>query len=178
MSPDSVVICTSDFFSGSETPTFFTAESQPNPGAGALSLRALEDDHFLAWEADSDSGPLYLFTPNDNLYSQLGTHERPIVDLECAADSYLLLDSSGTIELRKYGAESPDFTFSYSGLRDICFAGSMLMAAGNSASLLSSPLLQINPRTGETVPIPDSNILTFRLRSKNSDMGIIRRLGN
>jgi len=182
-SSESVVICTSDFFEGNAIPSYFSADSQPNPEEGPLSLRGVGDNLFLAWTASDDSGPLYLFSPDDNLYSQVGNHARPIMDIECTQDQYLILDSAGAIELRRFGEDAPAYAFTYPGLRDICLAESFIMAAGNSAFLLSSPLLWIDPSTGETVPIPDSNVLTFKLRydarrSELYSLGFEKRSGS
>ncbi|MFP4618306.1 MAG: hypothetical protein ACLFMZ_05625, partial [Spirochaetaceae bacterium] len=60
---------------------------------------------------------------------------------------------------------SRKFIYNSFGLRSVSeVQNGNLIASRNKTDFIDTPLLHINPNTGETVPIDESNILTFHLQ--------------
>ncbi len=143
----------------------FTSRLYSTPISGRTGLISFNRDGCLIFprEEQGQSPKIYRFT--DESFSPFYEGiESPIETGTRFDENLLILEKNGTIKI--IDAQTGENRFSYSsfGLRSISevYNGN-LIAARNRTDFIDTPLLHINPDTGETVPIDDSNILTFYL---------------
>lgn len=163
---NAVINCTSDFFtspSADKLPDYFHATVETNPFNTPLSIKHVEGNSFLVWQKNQPLGQVSLFYPELNQYNYLWDYSSEITEIKVFNNTLLSLSRAGSVEIRSLENLIPSFTYSYPGIRDITFSGKALVASGSSAALLSTPLLYINPDTLETVPILETNMLTYKV---------------
>jgi hypothetical protein len=79
-------------------------------------------------------------------------------------DQVAALDRKGDIHIIDLTSGEISFSFSSFGLQSLAFTGDHTLVAGRGqSSTISTPLLQLNTLTGETVDLADTNLLTFQL---------------
>jgi WD40 repeat protein len=84
--------------------------------------------------------------------------------MEIAGDSALTLDRLGECRITDLITGTTTFSYSSLGLRTLTFTSERTVIVGSSRSVRwNTTLLHLDPGTGETVPINDSNIITFAL---------------
>ncbi len=148
----------------SETSFRFRSESFTHPVKGSVSLLSLgRENCLLLPKAVESSASIYRFTGFDFVpfYSGL---EASIREAGPYNEDLLLLEENGTVKIISVEDGSERFAYTSFGLQSISETyNDGIIAARNRTDVIGTPLLHINPKTGETVPIEDSNILTFQL---------------
>ncbi len=124
-----------------------------------------KDSDFLIWESDSETGgEIRILNSEKGEIRTLTTISAPLISAEYNKESILTLDKNGECRILGYDDGNEEFKYTSFGLRAVEFIeGTNIVAGRNSSSTLPSPLLHINTRTGETVPIDDSDLLIFDL---------------
>ncbi len=120
---------------------------------------------FLLWESDGTTGgSIRIFNSETGDLNELALMSTPLVSAGYKNGRILTLDRNGECRIINYNDGTEQFKYASFGLRAVDFIdGGNIIAGRNSSSALPSPLLHINTRTGETVPVEDSNLLTFDL---------------
>ena len=96
--------------------------------------------------------------------TEIGSFPAPFVDVRNAGSNLLTLDSQGSINILNTDTAKSLFNYTAFGIQGVAYVSPQKIIAGLSQSgSLNTTLLQINPVTGETVPIPDSSIVVFNL---------------
>ena len=129
-------------------------------------LSAGADSDFLLWESDSliSGGSIRKIDSKSGSIEVLANITTPLISADYNENKLLTLDRNGECRIIDYSTGEDDFQYTSYGLRSVDFIdGRNIIAGRNSTSSLPSPLLHINTRTGETVPIEDSNLLIFDL---------------
>ncbi len=148
----------------SETAFRFRSESFTHPIKAGVSLVSLgRKGCLLLPKAVDSSASIYRFTGFDFTPFYTGL-EAPIREAGMYNDDLLLLEENGTVKIVSVEDGSELFSYTSFGLQSISETyDDGIIAARNRTDIIGTPLLHINPKTGETVPIEDSNILTFQL---------------
>ena len=124
-----------------------------------------DGDDFVVWESESKTGgSIRIFNSTDAVMNDLAETGTPLISVKFDSDKLLTLDKNGECRIIDYSTGEEDFKYASYGLRAVDFIdGGNIVAGRNSSSTLNTPLLHINTRTGETVPIEDNNLLVFDL---------------
>ncbi|MDC7126090.1 MAG: hypothetical protein PQJ46_11025, partial [Spirochaetales bacterium] len=157
------------FLSGKSTPS---AEDE-----NLLSIEKLSEDKtygiskgndqdFLIWESTSSDGvSIKIIDGESNKTRTLTVLKTPLVCAKYHDGKILTLDTNGKCSIIDYNTGKTTFSYTAYGIRDVDFIDNDNIIAGRSSSAtISSPLLHINTKTEETVPIDDSDILIFGLK--------------
>lgn len=135
----------------------------PNPYDEPTGVMSLNDGRFVLWNTGGQSGS-YRIYDGSGLGSAIGDFPAPFVDVRDAGNRLLTLDTQGTINLLDIATGVSTFSYTAFGLQSVAYVDPQKIIAGRSQTgALNTALLQINPVTGETVPIPDSSIVVFDL---------------
>ena len=128
-------------------------------------LSSGEGSDFLLWESDSPSeGTIRKFNSRTGMMNTLTELSTPLISAEYKNGNLLTLDKNGECRVIDYLSGEELFNYTSFGLRAVDFIdGNNIIAGRNSTATLPSPLLHINTKTGETVPVDDNNILVFDL---------------
>ncbi len=132
-----------------------------NPYGGPTGALALRDGRFVLWNLNGQNGS-YRIYGSFGIGSAIGNFPAPFVDVRDAGSELLTLDSQGTVNLLNIDSGVSTFNYTAFGLQSVAYINPQKIIAGRSQSgALNTALLQINPVTEETVPIPDSSIVVF-----------------
>ncbi|HUX19758.1 MAG TPA: hypothetical protein VMW69_00875, partial [Spirochaetia bacterium] len=156
----------SDFFglTSATAPQSLSFSAIANPYAGPTGVCALNDGRFAIWNTSGQSGSYRLMTPSSGLGPAIGNFPSPFSDLRDAGGELLALGSQGSVNLLNIDSGLSSFNYTAFGLQSVAYVNPQKIIAGRTQSgALNTALLQINPMTGETVPIPDSSIVVFDL---------------
>lgn len=146
------------------SPQSVSFSSVANPYSGPTGACSLSDGRFVIWNSSGQSGSYRIFSPTSGVGPDIGNFPSPFTDVRQAGQELLTLDSQGSVNL--LNTESGVSTFNYTafGLQSLSYVDPQKIIAGRTQTgALNTALLQINPTTGETVPIPDSSIVVFDL---------------
>lgn len=166
--PGKLISISSDFFTedftGNITPEI-TAKIVNTDKSSNYGISAGRGDDFLLWESQSTTGgSIRIFDSETGRAKPLSAISTPLISADYSGDKVLTLDLNGECRIIDYSTGEDDFKYSSYGLRTVDFIeGRNIIAGRNSSAALPSPLLHINTRTGETVPVKDSNLLIFDL---------------
>ena len=167
-SPGKIITIPSEFFFDSitgEPGSEIESSVYPIESRGKFGISAGRGSEFLVWTSESDQGGFIRKFSRENGFGESLTELlAPLLSAGVRDDEILTLNRNGDCRILDYGSGEERFKYSSFGIRVIDFMGPASIIAGrNSSSTLATPLLQINTLTGETVPIEDSNMLTFAL---------------
>ena len=164
----SVMSVSSDFLYSTDpeaVPEYVEFEIAENPLGTATGIAPRSSDEFLLYTKGGDYGAYVRFTPSQSLSTGMSTTTSSrYLGLEVSGDRLLTLDMGGEIRTTDIVTGEILFTYTSFGLRTTKFADSDTIIAGsNRSARWNSTLLQLNPNTGETVPIADTNVVTYDL---------------
>lgn len=169
-----VVFIDSDFFSGTQysiSPNYFDVAMYDVPYSAPMSLCATEDENFLLWQ--HQPGKLTFIDGNSGkLIGPEATFESDLVEVTPSDGTILTLENSGTCSL--LSKETLEKTFSYSGfgIKTAALAGDSIFLGKSRASGFNAPILEVNHKTGETVPVFDSSIIIYKAKYNSLDRKI------
>lgn len=185
----SIVALTSDVFNlksqqynlGSEFS--FLTNRYDNPLKGNSGITALSENRFLLFPKSDSPNELFLF--NNNRFEALDTKiTSSIQKAESYKEDILLLEQTGMLRIVDPIADEELFSYSSFGLQSATEShNDNIIVARNKNELINTTLLSVNPKTSETVPIPDRNLLTFSLEYDHTTrslytLGFERRKGS
>ncbi len=166
--PGRLLRISSDFFIKNQS-------SSINPEVGSkvyslekdssFGLSSMGDGDYLLWTSESSkAGRLVLFNSEDGPVRLISQLSAPLVSAEYTNGKILTLDKTGECRVIDPDTGETEFKYTAFGLRAVEFIEDNNIIAGRSStSTLTTPLLHINTKTGETVPVEDSSLLVFDL---------------
>lgn len=135
-----------------------------NPYKGPTGVLSLTGGRFVMWNQSGNSGSYRIYNPNTGIGSSIGNFPAPFIEVQNANGQLLTLDSQGNINLLNIDSGKSTFNYTAFGLQTVTYVSPTKIVAGMSQNgVLNTALLQLNPTTGETVPIPDPALLVFGL---------------
>ena len=169
-SAEEIFIVNSDFLKKTKKdenkirPEYVYITEHPNPFQEKIGIEAVSDRDLLLWTKGESAGKMVYFNPffgsTGNSYEDF---DSPLKDIYIDTNRILTLEENGTCRILEKDTFREQFTYSSFGLETVACAEEVIIAGKSRSTGFSVPLLQINPETGETVPIYDSNALTFDL---------------
>jgi hypothetical protein len=174
--PDYIYQLHSDFLSTAEkerpsVPRYAYLTQTANPLQSATNVNKVDDETFLLWSCDDKPGVLTFFNPlTEQLSGRSIEFETPLISINLTPESKILtLENSGTCKLIDLYSLEQEFNYSAFGLQTAIYANRFIIAGKSRTSGFNAPMLQINPKTGETVPVYDNNVLTYKLFYDNEN---------
>ena len=164
-SPSHILTLSSSFFALSDSSQAQSVQfsTMANPYSGPTGALALHDGRFVLWNLTGQNGSYRIFD-SSGVGPEIGSFPAPFVDVRNAGSNLLTLDSQGSINILNTDTAKSLFNYTAFGIQGVAYVSPQKIIAGLSQSgSLNTTLLQINPVTGETVPIPDSSIVVFNL---------------
>ena len=150
---------------GSSSASEYTYHSErfENPIQNETGVFALSNDRFLVYPKSGTGTSLYLF--NGSGFTPLEiTLSSAVQTVSTYGNDLLLLEKNGLLRIIDPYTGEELFSYTSFGLQSAvdAFDGHIILSR-NQTDLINTTLLSINPKTSETVPIPDRNLLTFDL---------------
>ncbi len=165
-----LVLLQSDLFSTSSIPPeSFATKSFDSPFSGRSGAITLKNGGFLLFSTDSNGEGIVRLDPHLGTFTRVGEVSGSIIEAKHYGeeDNILLLSSSGEVNLFTNGGRKMASQSSF-GIRSASVRndGDIIAGKGNSGTL-SSSLLKIDARTGETVALESEELLIFRTTYNN-----------
>ncbi len=144
----------------------FSSETYDNPVSGRAGLISLKDEECILYPEEEQRGGYTIYRFSEGSFSSLYEEIDSAVEIGTTYnDDLLFLEKNGSIKIISPEDGSRKFIYTSFGLRSVSeVQNGNLIASRNKTDFIDTPLLHINPNTGETVPIDESNILTFHLQ--------------
>ncbi len=135
----------------------------PNPFSTAVGLAYLDERRLLVWTKSEEPGRMAVL---DSWYGGSReipvSFESPIKQVTASEQGIAVVEKSGLGRILDPGSFATTFRYHAPGLNKLVFAfGDTLIGAKTSLSTFGGPLLQINRRTGETVPIQEPSLFVY-----------------
>ncbi|MBN2737409.1 MAG: WD40 repeat domain-containing protein [Spirochaetales bacterium] len=134
-----------------------------NPLKVAVGLEFLRSNHLLIWSRDSLVHRFVdLNLQKGEIANDYDEFQSPLIQLEVLDSKILTLQKNGTCKILDSASLETDFQYNAPGMHKINFvSNTTLIGARSQLSQLGSPLLMINPQTGETFSISDNSLLCY-----------------
>jgi WD40 repeat protein len=134
------------------------------PFSSQAGFLPLDSSRGVFWSS-SRAENAYLFSVSTAGFKPLFPVAAACEEIYADGDRLLSLDRNGSIFLYNISEEQLKYRYAASGIRDVTFIDAETIIAGrNPSERFPSPLMRINLRTGETVPLEATDLLTFSLR--------------
>ncbi len=135
----------------------------PNPFGSSLGITYLDRQRLLLWRKSAEEGKLALLnTWYGGIQDLPVVFESPIRQLTVSSQGIVVVEESGRCRILDPNTFSTTFEYNAPGMNKLIFTfGDILIGAKTSLSTFAGPLLQINRRTGETVPIQDPSLFVY-----------------
>ncbi len=175
-SPSDIMIVDSEFFLGSyERGTDVEVREQryPNPFACTLGITYLDSQRLLLWCMGEQEGGLSVLNTWYGGIQELPVEfGSPIRQVTVSSGGIVVVEESGRCRILAPDTFIPSFQYNAPGMNKLILTfGEALIGAKTNLSAFSGPLLQINRRTGETVPIQDPSLFVYDLFYHGSQRG-------
>ncbi len=159
-------------FGGRSTVKGYRAQRIPLPGMDEPAVSFLDDRTLAVWDRSGRALRLYTLAPPgedlaldevaavpDDLFGS------PLLGVASGGpDALLTLEADGTIQLIDRSSFARLYRLTAQSTRAVIWMpDGVLVGARTRLSRLEHPLIRINTRTGETVPLPDTAFLSYAL---------------
>ncbi len=137
----------------------------PNPLARPVGVDFLDERRLLIWSRDGEPGALALLDTASGEGRQLPVaFGAPIRQVSLSPRGLIVVEEDGVCRILDRDSYQVRFRYLVPSMNKLVFAqGEVLIAGASGASSFGSPLIQINTRSGETVPIPDPSQFIYEL---------------
>ncbi|MBN2444871.1 MAG: hypothetical protein JXJ04_26185 [Spirochaetales bacterium] len=119
----------------------------------------------LTWSRNSD--PIEFNIRNiktGDIVEEFTKFSSPLIQLELLENGIITLERDGLCAIRDKTTFQPQFEYKAKGLNKIVYiSDSLLIGARSKLNRFESPLISINPQTGETVSLSDPALLCYDL---------------
>jgi hypothetical protein len=165
---EGIFLYTSDFFA--EAPD--QAASQEvrrmrlsNPLARPVGVDFLDERRLLIWSRDGEPGALALLDSATGEGRQLPVaFSAAIRQVSLSPRGLIVVEEGGVCRILDRDSYQVRFRYLVPAMNKLLFTqGEILIAGASGASSFGSPLIQINIRSGETVPIPEASQFIYDL---------------
>lgn len=147
-----------------ETPALLDRTVVELPFSAGGGFLPLDSRSGVVWNG-SAADSAYLFSVSSGRFEELFPIEAGAEEIYVDGERLLSLDRNGRITVYNLKERELQYQYAASGIRDAAFIDEDTIIAGrNPSARFPSPLMRINLRTGETVPLEASELLTFAVR--------------
>ncbi len=139
-----------------------------NPFSNTAGISPAEEGSFILYDKQYSEKPPVYFDPVYGFGEDLENTQNGINSITARDGRILSLDTEGLCSITNAGSGEMEYQYSSFGLKTVTFINDGKLIAGRTKTdIVFTPLLHINPATGETVPINDNNIHTFTIDYDN-----------
>ena len=161
-------IVDSEFFLGSYkrgTDVEVREQRYPNPYSCDVGITYLDAQRLLLWCRDEEEGRLAVLNTWYGGIRELPVEfDSSIRQVSVFPGEIVVVEDSGLCRILDPDTFAPTFRYNAPGMNKLILAfGEILIGAKTNLSAFSGPLLQINRRTGETVPIQEPSLFVYDL---------------
>jgi hypothetical protein len=157
---DKILVFDSDFFINPGTPDYFRMFLYENPFSPDTYIESTEEGRFIIW--DGEMGKIALFDPISGMLLGETLHlPNPLEDVTVYKDSLLTLETNGTCRLLHASEFEEEFRFNAYGIKTASLVEDIIVIGKSSSSGFNVPLLSVDLKTKETVPIFDTSMMVF-----------------
>jgi hypothetical protein len=144
-----------------------------NPFASGIGMAYLDARRLLLWRKGGQEGELAVLNTWYGGIQQLpASFTSPIRQVWVSEQGIVVVEESGRCRILDPATFSTTFEYNAPGMNKLIFTfGDTLIGAKTSLSSFSGPLLQINRRTGETVPIQDPSLFVYDILYSGAERG-------
>ena len=148
-------------------------QSYPNPFSCALGITYLDSQRLLLWCKGEEEGRLAILNTWYGGITELPVEfGSPIRQITVSEVGIVVVEGSGRCRILDPNTFTPTFQYNAPGMNKLIHTfGDMLIGAKTNLSAFGGPLLQINRRTGETVPVQDPSLFVYDLFYSGSQRG-------
>ncbi len=145
--------------------TSYSYRRHTNPYAAPVGLIFLDYENLLIWDkSEEHRGISTINLSSGHIYNEYRNFSAPQVQIDLSEDRILSLEQNGLLRVLELNSYDPLFEYRSPGLQKIITAGDNdLIGARTQMSGFLGSLIRIDSRTGETVPLADSSLLTYDL---------------
>jgi len=180
-SSDEIRVFDSDFFLGrdDESEQMDVEELRfTNPFSAPAGVEYLDNQRLLVWNKSEEEGGIAVLNTWYGGIRQLPIFfESPIKQLTVSPDGIVMVEKGGLCRVLDLDTYATEFEYHAPGMNKLIFTFSdTLVGASTSLSAFAGPLLQINRRTGETVPVQDSSLFVYDIIYAGERNGVLYTL--
>jgi len=137
----------------------------PNPFSCAVGITYLDPQRLLVWCKGEDEGRLTVLNTWYGGFQELPVEfGSAIRQVTVSRGGIVVVEDSGRCRILDPDTFTPTFQYNAPGMNKVILTfGDNLIGAKTDLSAFSGPLLQINRRTGETVPIKNPSLFVYDL---------------
>jgi WD40 repeat protein len=171
-----ITIVDSEFFLDSyerDTDVEVREHRYSNPFPCAVGITYLDAQRLLIWcKGEEESRLAVLNTWYGGIQELPVDFDSPIRQVTVSRGGIVVVEDSGRCRILDANTFAPIFQYNAPGMNKLILTfGDNLIGAKTNLSSFSGPLLQINRRTGETVPIKDPSLFVYDLFYSGSMRG-------
>ena len=171
-----ITIVDSEFFLGSyeqDTDVEVREQRYPNPFSCAVGITYLDSQRLLLWCKGAEEGRLAVLNTWYGGIQELPVEfGSPIRQVTISQGGIVVVEKSGRCRILDPDTFASTFQYNAPGMNKLILPfGDLLIGAKTNLSAFSGPLLQINRRTGETVPVQDPSLFVYDLFYSGSQRG-------
>jgi len=144
----------------------------PNLFAKSIGLEFLDSIRLLVWNREDKPNKFYILDINTgNVINFSKEYSSQLLQIDINPLGIFTLEQNGQFKILNPDTLETIFKYTTSGMNKVIYISkNLLIAARNKIGQTGSSLMQINPETGETVPINSSSLMCYDLvyNSKNN----------
>lgn len=136
-----------------------------NPFARPIGVEFLDDRRLLVWTEDAETGALAVVDPASGEARLLPVaFSAPIQEVSLSPRGLIVVEEGGVCRILDRNNFQESFRYLVPSMNKLVASrGDLLIGGASGASVFGSPLIQINIRSGETVPIADPSQFIYDL---------------
>ena len=164
---EKILFLSSDFLSETRTsfvPEYFDVRMFDNPLPGSAGVVTASGGRFLLYSNTSRGCSLSFIDPESGELSREPLElDSPAAILDTYGDRILTYLEDGTLILFEADTMEPVFEYSAFGIESAALTDTGIILGKSRSTGFNSPLIEIDPDTGETVPIFDSSLIIYEI---------------
>lgn len=136
-----------------------------NPYTGPIGVEFLDERRILVWPKDQETGALVVMEASGGPARELPVaFSAPIQQASVSSRGLIVVERGGACRILDPEDYQVRFRCVVPSMNKLVGTrGDFFVGAASAASVFGSPLIQINIRSGETVPIPESSRFIYEL---------------
>jgi len=144
----------------------------PNPFGSSLGITYLDSQRLLLWTKGEEGKLTLLNTWYGGIQDLPVVFESPIRQVSVSSQGIVAVEESGRCRILDPSTFATTFEYNAPGMNKLIFTfGDILIGGKTSLSSFAGPLLQINRRTEETVPIQDPSLFVYDILYSGTGRG-------
>jgi WD40 repeat protein len=162
-----ILFLSSDFFTETRSrfvPEYFDVRIFDNPLPGTARVITVSDGRFLLYSNTPRGCSLSFIDPETGeLDRETLELDSPVAIIDTHGERILTYQENGTLTLFDADRLDPVFEYSAFGIESAVLTDTGIILGKSRSTGFNSPLIEIDPETGETVPIFDNSLIIYEI---------------